>query len=130
MVLVAVAVGVACFLVDESEREKLWEQLGTTRPSPIILGNLISNYPRVCAHRPVDIFVVQETLAAVIQTQLNIQTAFSFTGSIAAVAQIERRSLFALATRAEAASARDRCVRCLRNAPTPAAVAGRGNFFP
>ena len=84
----------------------------------------------LCAHRPVDIIVVQETLAAVIQTQLNIQTAFSFTGSIAAVAQIERRSLFALATRAEAASARDRCVRCLRNAPTPAAVAGRGNFFP
>ena len=32
MVLVAVAVGVACFLVDESERQKLWEQLGTTRP--------------------------------------------------------------------------------------------------
>ena len=32
MVLVAAAVGVACFLVDESERQKLWEQLGTTRP--------------------------------------------------------------------------------------------------
>ena len=127
MVLVAAAVGVACFLVDESERQKLWEQLGTTRPFETFgKPNLIS----VCAHRPVDIFVVQEALAAVIQTQLNIQTAFSFTGSIPAVAQIERRSLFALATRAEAASARDRCVRCLRSAPTPAAVAGRGNFFP
>ena len=127
MVLVAVAVGVACFLVDESEREKLWEQLGNDEALP---DNFCEISSLVCAHRPVDIFVVQETLAAVIQTQLNIQTAFSFTGSIAAVAQIERRSLFALATRAEAASARDRCVRCLRNAPTPAAVAGRGNFFP
>ena len=125
MVLVAVAVGVACFLVDESEREKLWEQLGTTRPSPIIWGNLIS-----CVCTQASRHYCEEALATVIQTQLNIQTAFSFTGSIAAVAQIERRSLFALATRAEAASARDRCVRCLRNAPTPAAVAGRGNFFP
>ena len=124
MVLVAVAVGVACFLVDESEREKLWEQLGTTRPSPITFGKSHLVCTQASRH------YCEEALAAVIQTQLNIQTAFSFTGSIAAVAQIERRSLFALATRAEAASARDRCVRCLRNAPTPAAVAGRGNFFP
>ena len=34
MVLVAVAVGVACLLVDESEREKLWEQLGNDEALP------------------------------------------------------------------------------------------------